>query len=717
MRTIYSNYARSLTALMLAAMTVLLASCGASGTTTASTSSTSGTTAGAPSILIALTDPTTGLTTTSTPATAKATVVDANGAPVPNVVVTFTVADTTIATLTPSTGSALTNASGVATVTVNAASSTAGGATTLSASAQVGTSTATGSIGFSINASAPVAGVTLTGLTFGVNPLAAYGTTSMTATVTPTTTPVTVTFTSTCASANPAKATLSASVTSVNGVATGSYLDNGCASTDMITASVTGTSATTQASLVVNPPATGSLQFVSASPTTIFLQGTGGTSTSTVSFKVLDSGGNPISGKVVTFGLSTTLGGITFTPNVAAPTATSDSSGLVSIIVNAGTMSTPVRVTASTPGATAGSTLSTQSSQLTITTGIPDQDSFSLAASVTNIEGWTLDGMTSILTARLSDHFNNPVPDGTAVNFTSEGGSVVGSCTTVNGACTSTFTSMQPRPTNGRLTVLAFAVGEESFTDMNGNGLADPGEMTSNGQSTDMPEAFSDYNEDGLVQTSTTTAVNPITGAVTTTTNGIPEPYLDFDNSGSYTGPDGLYNGSLCNTAVTPNICSSTKSIDVRRSLVLTLSSSTPTFGLFDGSNTAATAITLPSCDTTVVNNTMPVTTYYVMVVDVNGNAMPTGTTINFATSNGTLLSQANWTTLNTTGCSTHFPGCPASAGTAAFGYYPVQMQSDATYNSASTPACTNSKTSGVLTVTVKTPSGVSTVGTVTVND
>ena len=456
-------------------MLAVLAGCGSPPSTTTSGTGSTTTTTTTPTITIALTDPATGLTTTSTPATVKATVLDANGVPAPNVVVAFTVADTTVATLTPSTGSALTNASGVATVTVNAASSTAGGATTLTASAQVGTSTATGSIGFSVNASAPVAGVTLTGLTFGVNPLAAYGTTSMTANVTPTTTPVTVTFTSTCASANPAKAVLSTSVTTVNGVATGSYKDNGCASTDTVTASVSGTSATTQASLVVNAPATGSLQFVSATPTTINLQGTGGATSSTVIFKVLDSGGNPISGKIVTFTLDTTAGGITFTPNVAAPTATSDSSGLVSIIVNSGTMSTPVRVNASTPGATAGSTLTTQSSQLTIAGGPPDQDSFSLAASITNTEGWNIDGQTSILTARLSDHFNNPVPDGTAVNFTTNGGSVIGSCTTVNGACTSTFTTQNPRPSNGRVIVLAYAIGEESFTDLTGNGLADPG--------------------------------------------------------------------------------------------------------------------------------------------------------------------------------------------------------------------------------------------------
>ena len=291
---------------------------------------------------------------------------------------------------------------------------------------------------------------------------------------------------------------LSTAVATVNGVATGSYRDNGCAGTDAITATAVGvTSAATN--LTITPPTVGSIQFVSATPSSISLKGTGGISTSQVVFKVLDSGGNPLSGHDVTFGLSTAVGGITLTP--ATGTATSDASGQVVTNVNSGTVSTPVRVTASTPGATAGSTLSTQSSGLTITTGIPAQDSFSLSATKLNPEFRDIDGNTTVLTARLADHFRNPVPDGTVVNFTTEGGSIIASCQTTAGACSSTMTSQAPRPVDGRATVLAYAVGEESFIDLNGNGVADlvPNEMIDlNGASTDMPEAFRDDNENGV---------------------------------------------------------------------------------------------------------------------------------------------------------------------------------------------------------------------------
>jgi len=200
-----------------------------------------------------------------------------------------------------------------------------------------------------------------------------------------------VTFSSICASAPTAsgtgtKAVLTSSTTTASsGTATVSYRDNGCAQTDTVTAAVAGTTVTNSAPLIVNPPDIGALQFVAANPTIIALQGTGGQTTSVVQFKVVDSAGNPLAGTAVTMGLSTTVGGIT----MSSASATSDAAGLVQTIVSSGTVSTPVRVTATAPGVVLGTTLNTQSSGLTITTGIPDQDSFSLSGSTINTEGGT----------------------------------------------------------------------------------------------------------------------------------------------------------------------------------------------------------------------------------------------------------------------------------------------------------------------------------------
>jgi hypothetical protein len=600
---------------------------------------------------------------------------DATGAVVPNSVVTFTT-DPTMATLTPVAGTALTDATGVASITLNAVG-LASGAATITATAQVGTPPAavTGTLGYAVGASA----VTVSAPALGVATLSAFGTTSISVTVSsggvPVTTPQNVTFNSACGSSG--KAVLGTAVATVNGIATGSYRDNGCAGSDAITATAVGvTSAAT--SLTITPPTVGSIQFVSATPSSISLKGTGGVSTSQVVFKVLDSGGNPFSGQAVTFGLSTAVGGITLTP--ATGTATSDASGQVVTNVNSGTVSIPVRVTATTPGATAGSTLSTQSSGLTITTGIPAQDSFSLSATKLNPEFRDIDGNTTVLTARLADHFRNPVPDGTVVNFTTEGGSIIASCQTTAGACSSTMTSQAPRPVDGRATVLAYAIGEESFIDLNGNGVADlvPNEMIDlNGASTDMPEAFRDDNENGVRDAN--------------------ETFIDFNGDGIYNGPDGKYNGVLCDNVTPPpagssaGTCSPTKSINVRGSLVIVFSGSTASVSQISPAGVIDLKGCAPSSGTTTQVN--------LRIVDEVGNPVPVGTTVVVTTSDGTMTGTSTFTEANT--------NVTPAAGAAT---HTVFIKDDSTTTTSGTPpvtTCTDPTLSGFLTVTVTTPGGV----------
>jgi len=358
-----------------------------------------------------------------------------------------------------------------------------------------------------------------------------------------------------------------------------------------------------------------------------------------------------------------------------------------------------VRVTA-TSGA-----LSTQSDQLVISTGIPAQDEFSTAATAHNIEGWAYDGETSTITVRAADHFRNPVPDGTAVSFTSEGGSVVSSCNTVAGSCSTVLTSQALRPSNGRVTVLARATGEEAFTDKNGNGTADAGEFTdANGVSTDMPEAFVDWNENGLYD--------------------VGEPYYDFNGNGSYDhiggAGDGLYNGVLCTPGAA--ICSAQKSIDVRSSQTIVFSSSDATIAINNGNN-----IALTPCNPATGNTP---TTINVAVVDRNGNAMPAGTQIRFVSDNGiiTAATPNPFTVPDTIGCRANNPvtgaayTCPASARSATFGNIAVTVISDAVWTAADpvsgAPAkCSNPSNSGSFSVTVTTPKGTMTPASVGITD
>lgn len=457
---------------------------------------------GTPGVSIALTDPSSGAALSSispgSPAKVLATIRDAAGSGVANTVVTFST-NSTLAAMTPSTGTALTNASGVASIQIDAATLTAAGATTISATASVAGATVTGSTGFSVSA----ANAGLGTFTLGTNPLSPYATTSVAVTVTgvPTTTPVTINFSSICSGAG--KATLTASVQTVNGTATATYTDKGCASTDTITASVAGLAVTKTTTLTVNPPGAASIQFVSATPSTIVLKGTGGAGlveSSLVKFKVVDSNNVPILGADVQFDLTTWAGGILLDGASVAVTKKTDGNGEASVSVQSGTTPTAVWVKATVTSV--ASPFSSQSNQLRISTGRPSQDRFSLAVASHNIEGYSTNGVTTTASVIASDRLGNPVPDGTAINFISEGAQIEPSCATVNGACSVTFTSANPRPTsddepnhivtNGRVTLVAYTLGEESFVDANGNNKYDSGETFTN-----LGDVFIDNNENG----------------------------------------------------------------------------------------------------------------------------------------------------------------------------------------------------------------------------
>lgn len=453
------------------------------------------TSVGAPGVTVVLTDASTGNAVSSispgNPAKVKATIRNAAGSGVPNTVVTF-ITTAALAAMTPSTGTALTDASGVATIQVDAASLTAAGATTITASASVEGSIVSGSTGFSVSA----ANAALASMTVGSNPLSPYATTSVSATVTgvPVTTPVTINFSSICAGTG--KATLPASVQTSNGIATATYTDKGCASLDTITASVAGLAVTRTITLDVKAPGAVSIQFVSATPSTIVLKGTGGVGlveSSLVRFRVVDSNNLPVtSGVNVTFDLTTWTGGILLDGKDQAfvsangLTKLTDANGEASVTVQSGTTPTAVSVKASL----SATTLLSQSNQLRISTGRPSQDRFSLSLKEHNIDGWLKDGVTTTATVMASDRLGNPVPDGTAINFISEGGQIEPSCATVNGTCNVKFTSANPRPADGRVTVVAYALGEESFVDANGNNKYDSGETF-----TDLGDAFIDNNE------------------------------------------------------------------------------------------------------------------------------------------------------------------------------------------------------------------------------
>ena len=414
-----------------------------------------------------------------------------------------------------------------------------------------------------------------------------------------------ITFNSACIAAGTAAIQPQASATTTTGIVTVTYAAKGCSGSDVISATTTigALSYSASGTVTVAQAAIGSISFISATPTNIALKGTGDASrpeSSTVVFKVLDASGGPRSGTPVDFLLNTTVGGITLTPVTAS--ATSDSQGLVQIVVNAGTVATSVKVTATISPPAVSSPISTQSSQLTITTGIPTANNFSLAVGCYNVEGLTPDGTTTTVTASLADRFQNPVPDGTAVTFTTSHGAIGPQCTTttsggISGVCGVTWRSQGSRnpllgAPPGRVALLASAIGEESFTDNNANGAFDVGEN------------FFDSSE-------------PYRNDAQTGSYLAGDYFFDFNNNGARDIADTIFEGVLCNDVARCDV--NKKSAGIGYQNIIIMSGSDASINPTNGS------IAIPAPTNMPASSSLPVAFW---IRDVNGNVMPGGSTV-----------------------------------------------------------------------------------------
>jgi hypothetical protein len=452
---------------------------GGTGATTGTGSTTgTGTTPANPlSMAVALSTTT---VTIAAPATVTATLSNRSG-PVVGALVTFKTTNN-LGRFTPSAGTALTDDQGRAVVTLVPAAADASGAAEITAEASVAGQTATAAAGFQFTATNVAIASFTNGLASGAS-LQPYGQTVPTVTVTGAAagTPVTVTLSSTCIANGKARVS-PASATTTTGTATFTYTDNGCGAvqtSDALTASITNSTATAQASVPIAAPPPSSLSYVSATPATIFLRGSSLAEQSVVVFEVKDGAGNPLPGRQVTMELSTLAGGLTIEGAQTAITRTSDALGRVAALVNSGTVPTPVRVRASLVGPSGP--ITTVSNELTVAVGLPSQANFGLAQGTINIEGLNYIDTPNTYTVVASDRTGNPVPAGTAINFTTEGGQIQATRTirlTEAGIARAdaSFVSNLPKPADGRVTILAYALGEESFKDLNGNNVYDCGE-------------------------------------------------------------------------------------------------------------------------------------------------------------------------------------------------------------------------------------------------
>jgi hypothetical protein len=248
--------------------------------------------------------------------------------------------------------------------------------------------------------------------------------------------------------------------------------------------------------------------------------GTGLKERSEVTFQLTDPAGNPIANQPVSFELSSTLGGI----ELLQDSVVTDANGLAVATVWAGTVPATVRVfaeTEATPSDDTANPLRVSSDKLTISPGIATQQRFTIIAEALNpADAAVLDGVSVPITAYLFDRFGSPVPDGTTVTFVAECGGIdtegasSGACQTKGGSCTVNWISQNlpdPRPdvtgdempgfcSHGRASILAYALGEEDYSDNDSSGFfeAGSGPSTDTFSSTqDNSEAFLDANESG----------------------------------------------------------------------------------------------------------------------------------------------------------------------------------------------------------------------------
>lgn len=468
------NVTKGMVALLAA---VMLAACGGGGSDAGDSpfddgdGTNNGGPTGQPAITLSLSSST---VTAGAPATVSAVLTDETGAGIAGQVVRFST-DGGLGTLSAS--SALTDATGTAAVSLTPASADGSGADEVVATATVNGAEVEARRGFQLTATS----VTISSFTSDTDSLGALGQTTLTVTLdgASAATPVSIELSSACVAKG--KATLTpTSATTSTGEATFTYRDQGCGATDAsdsLQASVTGTTATASLSIGLTSPEASSIIFVSASRPTIYLKGSGFDETSEVTFQVRDADGNGLANQSVLLEPTTLTGGLTLDGGSEPVTVESDSDGNVIVRVNSGTVPTPVRIKATLVD---DDTVSTVSSNLSIAVGLPSQLNFSLSQATRNIEGYDIDGTENTYSIIASDRLGNPVPDDTAINFITEGGSIEASkrTTTVNGLAraSANFLSAEPRPEDGRVTILAYALGEESFLDVNGNNVFGSGE-------------------------------------------------------------------------------------------------------------------------------------------------------------------------------------------------------------------------------------------------
>lgn len=173
-----------------------------------------------------------------------------------------------------------------------------------------------------------------------------------------------------------------------------------------------------------------------------------------LTFQLADSLGRPVvlsNAADVNFSLGVQPNGGEFIHPTSART---DNNGAVTVNLSSGSRAGVVQVVASTT--VDGEEIRSLPVSVAIHGGHPDQEHFSIGPAQFNFPGLRQYGLENALSIVVGDEYGNPVKEGTAVYFTTDGGVIEGSVLTdAQGRGSSTLISANPLPSDGIATITA----------------------------------------------------------------------------------------------------------------------------------------------------------------------------------------------------------------------------------------------------------------------
>jgi|GEM_PF-3206525 len=239
-------------------------------------------------------------------------------------------------------------------------------------------------------------------------------------------------------------------LTNQTGLAAVTLTSSSLPGTSTVTASAQGASEDVDVNFTELPPTVRTIELSNLESAEVGVLGSWLSQTSEISFLAKDMFGDPVAaGYSIEFDI---LSGPDQGEQMFPVVAQTNASGVASAVFTSGIQSGTVRIVARFRD---NQTVVSNAVVITIHGGLPDGLNFGAWAELVNIAGLRQFNLEDPVTACPSDSFLNPVPDGTALYFTTDYGKINAAATTSDGEGTSKLTSQTPLPPDGFLTYAA----------------------------------------------------------------------------------------------------------------------------------------------------------------------------------------------------------------------------------------------------------------------